>query len=73
MLCGDFNLNPEFLAEHAIFRRLHAVVARTALPTCNANCYDYFVVPDKWCGVVVGAYRIRGAYGEPPVAALLAR
>ena len=61
ILGGDWNMEPTTLASSGWLAAVDGVVIASALPTCNASKYDFFVVSRGLLPAVVGIQRLDDA------------
>ena len=61
LLGGDWNMDPATLASSGWLALVEGVVVAPALPTCNGNTYDFFVVSRGLVPAIVGVQRIDDA------------
>ena len=73
VLCGDWNLSPEVIAESGFLQMVGGTLFAPAHDTCNDSKYDYFVVSKSFAFAVVGTQRVDGVTMNPhrPVRLLL--
>ena len=62
---GDWNIQPDTLADSRWLQMVGGVIFATDLPTCNDNTYDYFVVHRSIAHAVVGVQRLEDGGMNP--------
>ena len=65
VLTGDFNMDPEVIADTQWVRQVNGTVVAPELPTCHRSTYDYFVVSSGMAPSVIGATRVSNAGYNP--------